>query len=75
MDRDCAVIVVSSAARAARDLTSLVTLLDSTDEKLKMSISSVIYDIMENIIAPIQEGDQSLKVEIESRMRKYGRMF
>lgn len=68
-------IVVSSAARAARDLTSLVTLLDSTDEKLKMSISSVIYDIMENIIAPIQEGDQSLKDEIESRMRKYGRMF
>jgi hypothetical protein len=75
MDRDCAIIVVSAAVNAARHLTGVVSLIDSSDERIKMSVSELIFDIMENIISPIQEEHPLLKDEMESRMERYGRMF
>lgn len=75
MNKECAIIIISACVKSTRDLKDVIALIDVEDQDIKLSLSSSIYDIMQNIIIPLQELYPDLKNEMDKRMEKYGRAF
>jgi hypothetical protein len=75
MDKDCATIVIATCARAARELGDMAGILDEDDQAINIAIATIIYDIMQNVIDPIQNTHLDLRTEIDGRLERYGRAF
>ena len=75
MDEQLAMLIVSSASRAARELGDLAPLLKDQDEALKAAVASAVYDIMQNIVAPVLETNPQIEAAIDERIARYGRAF
>lgn len=76
MDKDCAIILISSCMRAVREIGDVTGLADNSDDRdIYLAMATAVYDIMANIISPIKERFPDLSAEIENRLEKYDRAF
>jgi|WetSurMetagenome_2_1015567.scaffolds.fasta_scaffold552009_2 hypothetical protein len=80
MDKDLALLILSSCYRSTRDLANISTLAaqhcHSHDAKaLRTAVANATYDIMENIAKYVAQRCPEAQAEVEGRLAKYEQAF
>ncbi len=80
MNKDLAIIVVSTCMKCAREIGDLSGMLKercAPDEyqKLRASLGGIVFDIMDNVVSVALNDNPDLKSEIDSRISEYGKAF
>jgi hypothetical protein len=75
LDEDLALIVANAGITAARQISDILRLIPNEHRDLKLSISSIVYEIQENMIDKIYEKSPNIKLDMERRLNKFERMI
>lgn len=75
MNDDLALIVAGSCIRAAREIGDLVRLIPNDRRDIKLGIASTVHEIHNNVIDIIFNDFPHLKVDMERRLKEYGRLI
>lgn len=75
VDQDLATILIGSCVKAARDIGDLAHVIPKERDDLKQSIAEVVFSIHANIIDRVVDELPELKIDMERRLAKYGRLI
>jgi hypothetical protein len=74
VDQDLASIIAGSCIRAAREIGDLAHVIPQERVDLKQSVAAIVHEIHSTLIDEITNEFPDLKVDMERKLAKYGRL-
>jgi hypothetical protein len=74
VDQDLASIILGSCIRAAREIGDLAHVVPKERTDLKQGIAEIVHEIHSSLVEKITNEFPDLKVDMERKLAKYGRL-